>query len=784
LIPENPDKRMLLKITKHKTNLFIACWLLTAGLLSCAGNAGEIPENESSKSVYELQSRNGDDPFLLEKFLEINNSPMQEKLRSLKPFPVGVVYYQQRGDQLDDIKNEFRIMKDLGFTALKQIQLVAPYNPENFEEQVFHAAIDEGISPWYYGKAGWITITQSLLDSLGIALENTENNQAAIQAHPRMVDYQNKMLHRRVNRMARKPEKPKGMGEPGRNSPYLTERLVPEFARWLRNEYKTLDALKEAWNFGYTGNPSVNSFSDAAKLLQATHTDEFGNRWGERSWDFRRMRDAMRFQADLIIDNYDETMQMFYNWDPEEPERTGGHQLFENQAINSWDLEAEAQTAALGGSFYSSIHLTHHFFLADGEITRPVYMQSRLVADMFKGGWAATWESTGGPTQWSGHHNISLDGDGMKQLFLSYIAAGLKGIGIWMWNSRGEGWEAGEYALCDIQGEPTERAIVAGQLAQKLQEQRFELWEANDEPMVGILYSWENEAMLGRLSMGGYQLPTPVYNTNRDRMFRQFHSEARIGISRALMNHNIPFEYVTDRDIHAGLANRYPVIYLPYMLAIDQATLTGLKEYVNAGGRLVADFPLMMLDNYGRLNKQLAGSDFEELFGFSTADYFHTSDSTKTFKGEKTDSQYGVLKLSNAKVVESWDDGSPAILRNISGLGSTLVFNFEAARMAFKPGNHFFEEVLVSHTLKEIEPLFLVSEGSHTMVFRRSAPTADHYFLINDAETETVSIWSNDISYVSAKEIISDQDISISNSKITVEVPGKSGLWIRLEKQR
>jgi beta-galactosidase len=775
---------MCISPNKQNINLFIACCLLLTSLTACSGKAGEVLNLENNKSVYEIQSRNGDDLFLLNKYLEINNSPMQQKLRSLKPFPVGVVYYQQRGDQLEDIKNEFRIIKELGFTALKQIQLVAPYNPENFKEQVFHAAIEEGISPWYYGKAGWITITQPLLDSLGIALENTENNLLAIQTHPRMLEYQDAMFHKRVKRMSQKPAKPRGMGEPGRNSPYLTERLVPEFSRWLKRKYQTLDALKDAWNFGYTGNPTVNSFNDAAKLMQATYTDEFGNRWGKKSRDFRRMRDAMRFQADLIIENYDQTMQMFYDWDPEEPERTGGHQLFENQAINSWDLEAQARTAAVGGSFYSSIHLTHHFFLTDGEITRPVYMQSRLIADMFKGGWAATWESTGGPTQWSGHHNISLDGNGMKQLLLSYIAAGLKGVGIWMWNSRGEGWEAGEYALCDIQGEPTQRAIIAGQMAQKLQEQRFELWEAHDEPMVGILYSWENEAILGRLSMGSYQLPTPVFDTNRDRMFRQFHSEARIGISRALINHNIPFEYVTDNDILNGLANRYPVIYLPYMLAIDQETLKGLKAYVNKGGRLVADFPLMMLDNYGRLNKQLPGSDFEELFGFSTADYFYASDSTKKYKGKQIDGQYGVMKLSGAKVMETWDDGSPAIISHESGQGSTLVFNFEAARLAFKPGNIFIEELLVTNTLKGIKPIFETNKESHTMVFRRSAPLADHYFLINDAETETISIWSNDISYVSAIDVITEKEHNISNNKITLEVPGKSGIWIRVEKRR
>lgn len=767
------------------STLGLIIFLLCIFFISCSTDRADQGEAADYRSVYEVQSRNGDDPFLTQGFWAINDSPMQQKLRSLKPFPVGVVYYQQRGDDLEEIRKQFRTIRELGFTALKQVEIKAPYNPPDFEEQVFHLALEEGISPWYYGKAGWVTITQDLIDALGIALELNSNNLYEIQNHPRMIEYQTNMLHERVDRMKNKPPKPPGMGEPGRNSPFLTDRLLPHFADWLQDTYGDIDALKDAWNIGYTDSPSINTFLDAARLMRASSVDEFGNRWGKMSWELRRMRDAMRFQADLIIANYDEAMQILYEWDPEEPERTGGHQIFENQAINSWDLEAQAKTASLGGSFYASIHLTHHFFLLDGEVIHPVYMQSRIVADMFKGGWSATWESTGGPTQWSGHHNLTVDGNLMQQLFLSYIAAGLKGIGIWMWNSRGEGWEAGEYALCDIQGEPTDRAIVAGRLSRILQEQRFELWDALDEPVVGILYSWENEAMLGRLSMGLYQLPTPVYDTSRDRLFRQFHAEGRIGMSRALMNQQVPFEYLTDRDVAAGLAHRYPIIFMPYMLALDEATLKGLKDYVAQGGRLVADFPLMMLDDYGRLNKQLPGSDFEDLFGFSTADYYHTFNSPKTFRGKEMDTQFGVLKLTHGQVVERYDDETPAVIAAHYGEGQTLVFNFEASRDVFRPGNTFMEEMLVSHTLADIRPPFQVAGAMRSLVFRRAAPKADHYLIINPGEEEVINISSKDITYTAGRDIIREEDLEIGrNGQISVRVPEGSGAWVRLEKQQ
>jgi len=722
--------------------------------------------------VVNISAQQKSDPYLTELYWELNNSPMQQKLRTIKPFPVGVVYWQQQGHTIDSIRHEFQIIRDLGFTALKQVQLVLPESDDEFRKEVFHMALDVGVNPWYYGKGGWQVITEPLLNELNI---DPKKPMSEIQADPAMIAYQNKILHDRVERMTEKPPKPEGMGEPGRNSPYLPERLLPVFAEWLEDKYGTMPELKKAWNEGTCGSIEADDFSGAAALLKTEYVDEFGNRWGKKSWDFRRMRDAMRFQADLILDNYIRTMEFYNDWDPEEPERTGGHQLFENQAINSWDLEGQAKAATIGGSFYSSIHLTHHFFLVDNEIFLPVYMQARTVADMFKGGWSATWESTGGPTTWSGHSGFTVDENTMKHLMYSYIAAGLKGVGFWMWNSRDAGWETGEYALTDIQGQPTERTRVAGKISKILQNQRFELWDALDEPLVGVLYSWETEAMLGRLSMGTYQLETPVFETRRDRNFRQFHSEGRIGISRALINDNIPFEYITERDLAAGLAGRYEIIYLPYTLALTDEAVSILKDYVHNGGRLVADFPLLMLDDYGRLNKQYKGSDFEQLFGFQTADYYHTHNDPKNIAEQALYSQYGELKVTSGEVIESFSDGTPAVISNKFGEGSTLVFNFEASRACFKPGNVAMENLLLKHTLADKKPVF--KTNGKVVVFRRSAPKADHYFILNNEAHQVVNLTS-EIPYSKAVDLYEGKPVDLNQ----ISIPANSGVWIRCEK--
>ncbi len=761
----------------------IRCTFLLCFLLSLTTSFAQTDTQVAERyRITGTQLRQGQDPYLTKLYWELNDSPMQRRLRRIRPLPVGVVYYQQRDEGLEEARKEFAAIRELGFTALKQVVLSHPGNSPDYEKQVFEAAIDEDLSPWYYGKGGWAAITADLLDELRIDLEPTPENMPAIQQDPRMLAHQRSVWLDRVQRMDQKPPKPEGMGEPGRNSPWMPSRLITPFAEWLAGQYGTVEELEGAWNCGFTGACDFTDFTAAARELEGSGFDVYGNGTGKKGWDFRRYRDAMKFQSELIVENYQNTMDLYYDWDPDEPERTGGHQLFENQAMNTWDLEGQAKTAAVGGSFYSSIHLTHHLFLADNEIMRPVYWQARTIADMFKGGWAAVWESTGGPSAFSGYQKNTVDGATVSQLFTAYLAAGLKGVGVWMWNSRGEGWEAGEYALTDVQGEPAERAIVAGEFSQRMQEHRFELWDALDEPVVGILYSWENDAALGRLSMGQYELDTPVRTTDHDAAYRQYHSEGKLGISRALMNHHVPFEYLTERDLAAGLARRYPVIYLPYVLALGEEQKEQLRQYVADGGRLVADFPLFMLDTYGRLNKQREGGGFPELFGFQIGDYQHSFNHPLRLMGQELYTLYGALKLRGAEVVESFQDGPPAVVRHPYGKGEVVLFNFEAGRQAFAPGNTAMEAFLTYHTLGEHRPPFTVTGAKTSTVLRRSAPTADHYFILNDGEAETIRITSEVIDYGTAVNVYSEEELTPTQNGFEVTAPARSGTWVRVEK--
>jgi len=76
--------------------------------------------------------------------------------------------------------------------------------------------------------------------------------------------------------------------------------------------------------------------------------------------------------------------------------------LFLPFAWRATKMEDLAQTQLHTGSFYPSIHLAWHYGEVRYEVARTVYMQASFAHDLFKGGWSAPWESTGGPQQFTG----------------------------------------------------------------------------------------------------------------------------------------------------------------------------------------------------------------------------------------------------------------------------------------------------------------------------------------------------------------------------------------------
>ena len=710
------------------------------------------------------------DEFYHDVYDAMHDSPMQQKFRKLAPVPYGVVFLPWAGMTEDDMRKHFRMMRELGFTNLKQTMGTKEWP----RDKILSVALEEGIIPFWYGEGGWEDITPELLEKVGLP-EDMSVKEA--RKNPKMIAYQNTVLAKHLTTW-RDPLPGQGEFKRYAHKPdmYLRSTDLPLFRKWVREKYETVEELSAAWNLAEVGIPGdpyesweefeeddiVKYFPDKEYVIVPKNGREYG-----------KVRDILRFKADMYLENVKFFKQNVY---PEQPQRAGGEMgLFLPFASRATDMEGIAEVMTERGSFYPSIHLAWHYEEVQYEVARCIYMQSSIATDWFKGGWASTWESTGGPQQLSGGKGwnilsqfetpgFTVDKGTITQLLLSYMAGGFKGVGLWSWNYRNAGWESGEYALLNRQLEPGPRAIRAGKIAQGADRYRDEIWAAHKEPYVGVMVNWDNEAIWSAVAGPGRA------------HFKHYPIKARIGISRALINANVPWEHVTPTDLKKGLGKRYKVIYLPAQSAINDELFPILEQYVREGGRLVLDAPGAWWDAQGRVLKTGKGTPFEKLFGASIADMQYSNNVPQHIGDHKLDGFVFDIDATSAAVVERFKLGKPLVTEHQYGKGSAVLIAADASFAMNEPGNDFMEDWTLEHTLGGLELPYSCEEA---IVYRIASPEADHYFFINDDDAKEVILNFRDYTYRNVTDPISGEALKLGDE---IALEPYSGRWLRFEK--
>ncbi len=707
--------------------------------------------------------------FMHDLYDQLHDSPMQQKFRKIAPMPAGVVYIQRPGEGEAAIRGHFRTMKDLGFTNLKQIMVL----PDWTEEQIQLIALEEGIIPWWYGEGGWEPITDALVKELDLPKKMAPEK---VRSHPKMISYQTDILRKRIEHIiAYKKERGDTEAPKGGSTAYdptvgprgleLSEKGKALFVDWAQNTYGEIDSLNYAYNQHHHG-------------LQAeggafTSWEDFGQRWEKYNHrEYRIRRDILRFKADHGLEELQKKVDTFHAFDPHAPFRAGGELgLFRPHAYFGVDFPGIADVMQEGGSFYPSIHFTWHFDQVKDELGPTLYMQASYINDMFKGGWSGGWETSGGPQQFGGERfgqnnkGFTVDAAEMQQFTLSMLASGFKGFGLWSWSIRTAGAEVGEYALLDHQNQVTERAVAVGKIAQGMQTYRDELWAAHKEPLVGVFFDWDNEAIWTAMSFKGQEI------------LRYRPMQARVGLSRALTNADIPFEYLNPEDLRAGLAPRYPVIYLPGIIALNKELIPILSNYVKQGGRLVMDMPGAWMDTYSALFPRGSGSPYAELFGTVLSEYQYSGLNRDWYLDDHLlIGSIGALRPEGAEVVASFGNGKPAITEHQLGKGTAVILGYEAGRACFEPGHAKEEQLLRNYTLGNIKPPFASEDA---IVYRLASPKADHYFLLNEGEAKEVELTFNFYQYLNAKDAVSGESIPLDK---LIPLPAHGARWLRFEK--
>ncbi len=583
-------------------------------------------------------------------------------------------------------------------------------------------------------------------------------------------------------------------GEPHGTSLDLNATDAEGFAAWLRERYESLDELERAWNVYAGGGRLVPSFEEAWRAAAPFGGEDEINGVNRALRSYGAQRDAVRYRTEQAMELPIDFIAGVRDLDPTHDFLVGSHQLFLNQAYLGWDIREWGQLAPLFGT---SIHLSWHFEPVDGDVTVPVYLQARYTRDVNPWGITSAYETTGGPVQHSGGYGNHMDRGLMRQLLMSYIAAGNDAVAFWTWNPRPGGWEAGEYGMVGLSGKLTEWGAEAGRIARALIESSDELQAGGaeppaasagaqpsyrdvvGEPVAGVLLNWDSQA-IQTLEPERHDLSSARSVLSSGTKIET--SRAWIGVSRAMAEHQIPFRYLHAEQPEYLDPARVPVLIASHIRAISNTQLDALGEYVRSGGTLIADCTFAYYDPHGRVRVPGTDSAQAELFGGWIDAVHDNRTGDVAFRGERVPRFFGTLELTEASVIAMFADGRPAAAIHTLGAGRTILTAFELGDPSLRSSDNEFARFLRDR-VRGVMPSQWTSTVATT--YRRRAGAADHYFIINDGPATDCVIRSADRRYRSAVSVAPQSDahdrhvIVDSTGTVTCLVGSRTAEWIR-----
>lgn len=263
----------------------------------------------------------------------------------------------------------------------------------------------------------------------------------------------------------------------------------------------------------------------------------------------------------------------------------------------------------------------------------------------------------------------------------SAIARGAKGLNFYAWYPMSCGYETSGFGLINLDGRITERARAAGKVA-RIVNQNMDLFLSAKSPRAGvaIVYNIYSYIML---------------TCSRADDVTNIMASSFTGIYRALLEDNIPVDFVHINDFTNGNVKNYKLIFMPFSIMITSEIAEGVKEFVRQGGKLVAEVRPGWSDEKGQCAELIPGLGLHEVFGCRER-WIRERQKPKLLvelmqgiipslsgKMEVTGADYeeSLEPLKDtAKILAHFEDGSPAMVINYYGKGEAILIGSLVSR--------------------------------------------------------------------------------------------------------
>ena len=440
---------------------------------------------------------------------------------------------------------------------------------------------------------------------------------------------------------------------------------LARYRAWLRKKYGPLENLNAAWYRRFTSWESVEPSRMSTILSYTDYID-----W--KSFVVTKLGEDLRDRYQAVKRVAPATIVTSH---------AAGVGLFASP--HHWEGQADDWTMAKEVDFYgTSFYPKHSAFVDRDPIWRAAlfdFTRSFGYDEDRRGFWVG--ELQGGFGTISVNVSPTVTPDDLKVWTWTALSRAAKGINYYAWYPMSSGYESGGFGLNHLDGTITERARTAGSIA-ALVDRNQELFLNARPPKaeVAVVYNPLAHFVGGRQRAAAYGGPQgEVAGIERDSL---------LGVHRALFPSNVPLDYVHINHLSAGKLAQYRLVIFPYPLMLPEASARVLKDYVQAGGALVAEARLAWNNEKGYASERIPGLGLWEVMGAREA-AIETAPGGRTSIRWSSDDLPGfaadtVLPARwyketlepaspHAKVVARFEDGAPAAVLSSFGKGRTLM---------------------------------------------------------------------------------------------------------------
>jgi beta-galactosidase len=438
---------------------------------------------------------------------------------------------------------------------------------------------------------------------------------------------------------------------------------VARFRAWLRKKYDTLDALNRAWYRRFESWDEVRP-GRLSTILSYTDYIDWRAFIQDKLGEDLRMRYAAvkRGAPDRIATSHAAIPSLFTS-----PHAGDG-------APDDWIMVK--QVDAYGTSFYPK----HSMPVGRDAAWRAALLDFERSSAFGPSGKGGFWvgELQGGFGTVALNVSATVTADDLRMWTWSAIARGAKAINYYAWYPMSTGYESGGYGLIQLDGTITERSRAAGDIARAVDRNRQLLLAARPpQAQVAILFN-----PLAYM-VGGRQRAATV--TGPQSEVGSIERDSWLGAYRALFPTNVPVDFVHINEITPTSLAGYKLVIFPYPLMMPERAAGVLRDYVRAGGALVAEARLAWNNEKGHAAETIPGLGLAELTGCRET----AVQSVQGLRTELVWSADEILKPGaklparlyeetlepsspQARVVARFAGGAPAAVMSRSGQGRTL----------------------------------------------------------------------------------------------------------------